>query len=131
VPEWEQLRDLASHIKEHTLSNLAHYLDMFGAMHIILVDNGKRERVPNRKPASPHASLMLVTALSPVCGDDLFDSNRTVIMMPAFDVLRYRRSGGAIRSVQPWLTRASTGTRGCMATSRRLICPARSRAAPP
>src|SRR5260370_14853645 len=29
VPEWEQLRDLASQIKEHTLSNLAHYLDMF------------------------------------------------------------------------------------------------------
>jgi L-lactate utilization protein LutB len=29
VPEWEQLRDLASQIKEHTLSNLAHYLEMF------------------------------------------------------------------------------------------------------
>src|SRR5277367_6323112 len=29
VPEWEQLRDLASEIKEHTLSNLAHYLEMF------------------------------------------------------------------------------------------------------
>src|SRR3981189_1354608 len=29
VPEWEQLRDLASLIKEHTLSNLAHYLEMF------------------------------------------------------------------------------------------------------
>src|SRR6202045_487828 len=29
VPEWEQLRDLASAIKEHTLSNLAHYLEMF------------------------------------------------------------------------------------------------------
>jgi L-lactate dehydrogenase complex protein LldF len=29
VPEWEQLRDLASRIKEHTLSNLAHYLEMF------------------------------------------------------------------------------------------------------
>jgi L-lactate dehydrogenase complex protein LldF len=31
VPEWEQLRDLASEIKEHTLSNLAHYLEMFEA----------------------------------------------------------------------------------------------------
>src|SRR6516162_5122378 len=31
VPEWEQLRDLASAIKEHTLSNLAHYLEMFEA----------------------------------------------------------------------------------------------------
>ena len=30
VPEWEQLRDLAS-IKEHTLSNLGHYLEMFEA----------------------------------------------------------------------------------------------------
>jgi L-lactate dehydrogenase complex protein LldF len=29
VPEWEQLRDLASQIKEHTLSNLGHYLEMF------------------------------------------------------------------------------------------------------
>jgi len=29
VPEWEQLRDLASEIKEHTLSNLGHYLEMF------------------------------------------------------------------------------------------------------
>jgi hypothetical protein len=29
VPEWEQLRELASQIKEHTLSNLAHYLEMF------------------------------------------------------------------------------------------------------
>jgi L-lactate dehydrogenase complex protein LldF len=29
VPEWEQLRDLASQIKEHTLSNLAQYLELF------------------------------------------------------------------------------------------------------
>src|ERR1700745_3399823 len=29
VPEWEELRDLASQIKEHTLSHLAHYLEMF------------------------------------------------------------------------------------------------------
>ncbi len=29
VPEWEDLRALASQIKEHTLSNLAHYLEMF------------------------------------------------------------------------------------------------------
>jgi L-lactate dehydrogenase complex protein LldF len=29
VPEWELLRDLASQIKEHTLSNLAHHLEMF------------------------------------------------------------------------------------------------------
>jgi L-lactate dehydrogenase complex protein LldF len=29
VPEWEQLRDLASAIKEHSLSNLAHYLEVF------------------------------------------------------------------------------------------------------
>jgi L-lactate dehydrogenase complex protein LldF len=29
LPEWEDLRDLASQIKEHTLSNLAHYLEMF------------------------------------------------------------------------------------------------------
>jgi L-lactate dehydrogenase complex protein LldF len=31
VPEWEQLRTLASEIKEHTLSNLAHYLELFEA----------------------------------------------------------------------------------------------------
>src|SRR6516225_2604956 len=31
VPEWEELRDLASAIKEHTLSNLGHYLEMFEA----------------------------------------------------------------------------------------------------
>ena len=31
VPEWEQLRELASQIKEHTLSNLAHYLELFEA----------------------------------------------------------------------------------------------------
>jgi L-lactate dehydrogenase complex protein LldF len=31
VSEWEELRDLASAIKEHTLSNLAHYLEMFEA----------------------------------------------------------------------------------------------------
>ena len=31
VPEWEQLRDLASAIKEHTLSNLADYLENFEA----------------------------------------------------------------------------------------------------
>ena len=29
VPEWEELRDLASQIKDHTLANLAHYLEMF------------------------------------------------------------------------------------------------------
>jgi L-lactate dehydrogenase complex protein LldF len=29
VPEWEELRDLASQIKEHTLSHLAHYLEEF------------------------------------------------------------------------------------------------------
>ena len=29
VPEWEQLRDLASEIKHHTLANLAHYLELF------------------------------------------------------------------------------------------------------
>ncbi|HEX4165898.1 MAG TPA: IS630 family transposase, partial [Bryobacteraceae bacterium] len=31
VPEWEQLRDLGSAIKEHTLSNLAKYLEEFEA----------------------------------------------------------------------------------------------------
>ena len=31
VPEWEDLRTLASQIKEHTLSHLAHYLEMFEA----------------------------------------------------------------------------------------------------
>jgi L-lactate dehydrogenase complex protein LldF len=31
VPEWEQLRDLASAIKEHTLSHLADYLEQFEA----------------------------------------------------------------------------------------------------
>jgi L-lactate dehydrogenase complex protein LldF len=31
LPEWEQLRTLASEIKEHTLSNLAHYLELFEA----------------------------------------------------------------------------------------------------
>src|SRR6201993_4530026 len=31
VPEWEDLRSLASGIKEHTLSHLAHYLEMFEA----------------------------------------------------------------------------------------------------
>jgi L-lactate dehydrogenase complex protein LldF len=31
VPEWEELRDLASAIKEHTLSNLAEYLEIFEA----------------------------------------------------------------------------------------------------
>lgn len=29
VPEWEELRTLASQIKEHTLTNLAHYLELF------------------------------------------------------------------------------------------------------
>jgi L-lactate dehydrogenase complex protein LldF len=31
VPEWEELRDLASAIKEHTLSHLSHYLEIFEA----------------------------------------------------------------------------------------------------
>jgi L-lactate dehydrogenase complex protein LldF len=31
LPEWEQLRDLASAIKEHTLSHLAQYLEEFEA----------------------------------------------------------------------------------------------------
>src|SRR3984885_10558867 len=31
VPEWEELRTLASEIKEHTLSNLAKYLEQFEA----------------------------------------------------------------------------------------------------
>jgi L-lactate dehydrogenase complex protein LldF len=31
VLEWEQLRDLASAIKEHTLSHLADYLEQFEA----------------------------------------------------------------------------------------------------
>jgi L-lactate dehydrogenase complex protein LldF len=31
VPEWERLRTLASEIKEHTLSHLAHYLELFEA----------------------------------------------------------------------------------------------------
>jgi len=29
IPEWEELRELASKIKEHTLSNLDYYLEMF------------------------------------------------------------------------------------------------------
>lgn len=29
IPEWEELRELASQIKEHSLSNLGHYLEMF------------------------------------------------------------------------------------------------------
>lgn len=29
VPEWEELREIASRIKEHTLSELDHYLEMF------------------------------------------------------------------------------------------------------
>lgn len=29
IPEWEELRQLASDIKEHTLDHLAHYLEMF------------------------------------------------------------------------------------------------------
>lgn len=29
VPEWEELRELGSSIKEHALSNLSHYLEMF------------------------------------------------------------------------------------------------------
>src|SRR5712664_2780206 len=29
VPEWEDLRTLASQIKEHTLSNLGRYLELF------------------------------------------------------------------------------------------------------
>lgn len=29
IPEWEELRELASQIKEHTLSHLDHYLEMF------------------------------------------------------------------------------------------------------
>lgn len=32
VPEWETLRDLASQIKEHTLSHLAHYLEQFSTL---------------------------------------------------------------------------------------------------
>jgi L-lactate dehydrogenase complex protein LldF len=31
IPEWEDLRTLASQIKEHTLSHLAHYLEVFEA----------------------------------------------------------------------------------------------------
>jgi L-lactate dehydrogenase complex protein LldF len=31
LPEWERLRTLASEIKEHTLANLAHYLELFEA----------------------------------------------------------------------------------------------------
>jgi L-lactate dehydrogenase complex protein LldF len=31
LPEWEQLRTLASEIKQHTLANLAHYLELFEA----------------------------------------------------------------------------------------------------
>src|ERR1700719_2804721 len=31
VPEWEKLRDLASQIKEHTLTHLDHYLEQFEA----------------------------------------------------------------------------------------------------
>jgi L-lactate utilization protein LutC len=31
VPEWEKLRALASHIKEHTLTHLDHYLEQFEA----------------------------------------------------------------------------------------------------
>src|ERR1700758_2388295 len=31
VPEWEKLRNLASQIKEHTLTHLDHYLEQFEA----------------------------------------------------------------------------------------------------
>src|SRR5271170_6990734 len=31
VPEWGQLRELASQIKEHTLTHLGHYLEQFEA----------------------------------------------------------------------------------------------------
>ena len=29
VPEWEALREMASQMKRHTISNLAYYLEMF------------------------------------------------------------------------------------------------------
>lgn len=29
IPEWEEMRDLASEIKKHTLSNLDYYLEQF------------------------------------------------------------------------------------------------------
>ena len=29
IPEWEELRNLASQIKEHTLTHLDHYIDQF------------------------------------------------------------------------------------------------------
>ena len=29
VPEWEELREMASRMKRHTIANLAYYLDMF------------------------------------------------------------------------------------------------------
>ena len=47
VPEWEQLRDLASQIKEHTLSNLAQYLEMFEsrARPTALLSTGRRTRM--------------------------------------------------------------------------------------
>ena len=34
IPEWEELRELASKIKEHTLTHLDHYLEEIGRAHV-------------------------------------------------------------------------------------------------
>ena len=63
MPEWETLRDLASGIKEHTLSNLADYLDQFitqAESHGVIVhyacDGGRaqRDRLQADVRARPH-----------------------------------------------------------------------------
>ena len=46
VPEWEDLRTLASQIKGHTLSHLAHYLELFEER---AARNGARQREQSEK----------------------------------------------------------------------------------
>ena len=61
IPEWEELRNLASQIKEHTLSRLADYLEQFESR---AKENGAQ--VHWARDAAEHGDLVEDSADAPI-----------------------------------------------------------------
>ena len=62
VPEWEDLRTLASRIKEHTLSHLADYLEQFEQR---ATANGARVHWPGTRTSTTRSSTTSSPLMAP------------------------------------------------------------------
>lgn len=70
IPEWEELRELASRIKQHTLANLADYLEQFEAhalahgIHVHWAESGVRHNEIVRSLLADHGAKTLIKSKS-------------------------------------------------------------------